>query len=152
MHITAAAILAGMNPNKTVPTPVDPREFIATVPNQRRRAEAQVVLELMEEASSQPATMWGPSIIGFGSYHYVYESGREGDACAIGFSPRSSNLALYGLTIAPNAERLLGKLGTHKRGASCLYINNLDDIDMEILARLASEGYRHMVDLVNDPG
>ncbi|MDO5744702.1 MAG: DUF1801 domain-containing protein, partial [Micrococcaceae bacterium] len=113
MHITAAAILADMSPNQTVPTPIDPRGFMATVPNQRRRTEAQVVLELMEAASSQPATMWGPSIIGFGRYHYVYESGREGDACAIGFSPRSANLALYGLTIAPNAERLLAKLGTH---------------------------------------
>ncbi|WP_210102401.1 DUF1801 domain-containing protein [Paeniglutamicibacter antarcticus] len=140
-----------MNPTRTVPTHLDPREFIATVPNQRRSADVEVLLELMEEASSQPATMWGPSIIGFGSYHYMYDSGRKGDACPIGFSPRSSNLALYGLTIGPNAEQLLQTLGKHKRGASCLYVNKLEDIDLEVLAQLAREGYRHMMDTVHDP-
>lgn len=140
-----------MSPNKTVPTGVDPRTFIATVPHPTRRADAEVLLEMMEEASGQPAAMWGPSIIGFGAYHYRYDSGREGDAGAIGFSPRSTSLALYGLTIAPGAGPLLEKLGKHKRGASCLYVNKLADIDRGVLAQLAREGYRHMMDVAHNP-
>ncbi|RAX48353.1 DUF1801 domain-containing protein [Arthrobacter sp. AQ5-05] len=138
-----------MAANKTAPTPVDPHEFIAAVPHPRRRADAGLLLEMMEEASVQPATMWGPTIVGFGTYHYKYESGREGDALAIGFSPRSANLALYGLTVAPMAPALLAKLGKHKRGAGCLYVNKLADVDVEILAQLARYGYRHMMDVVH---
>ena len=138
-----------MSANKTAPTPVDPHEFIAAVPHPTRRADAELLLELMEEASGQPATMWGPTIVGFGTYHYKYESGREGDAVAIGFSPRSANLALYGLTVAPSAPALLAELGKHKRGAGCLYVNKLADVDVEILARLARDGYRHMMDVVH---
>lgn len=93
--------------------------------------------------------MWGPTIVGFGSYHYKYESGREGDASAIGFSPRSANLALYGLTTAPTAGPLLENLGKYRRGASCLYVNKLADVDLEILTRLARDGYRYMTDVVH---
>ncbi len=138
-----------MRANKTAPTTVDPHAFIAAVAHPTRRADAERLLEIMEEASGQPAIMWGPTIVGFGTYHYKYESGREGDAVAIGFSPRSANLALYGLTIAPTASALLAELGKHKRGASCLYVNNLADVDGEILARLARDGYRHMMDVVH---
>ncbi|GAA1882452.1 hypothetical protein GCM10009715_31060 [Paeniglutamicibacter psychrophenolicus] len=138
-----------MTANKTAPTPVDPHEFIAAVPHPTRRADAELLMEMMEVASGQPATMWGPTIVGFGTYHYKYESGREGDAVAIGFSPRSANLALYGLTIAPTAPALLAKLGKHKRGAGCLYVNKLADVDVEILAQLARDGYRHMMDAVH---
>lgn len=138
-----------MSANKTVPTADDPGEFISAVTHPTRRADAEVLLGMMEEASGQPPTMWGPTIIGFGSYHYKYDSGREGDACAIGFSPRASNLALYGLTIAPTAGKLLAKLGKHKVGASCLYVNKLADVDLEVLAQLARDGYRYMMGVVH---
>ncbi|MGA7206820.1 MAG: DUF1801 domain-containing protein [Specibacter sp.] len=140
-----------MAANKTVPTRIDPHEFIASVAHPTRRADAQVLLEMMEEVSGQPATMWGPSILGFGTYHYKYDSGREGDACAIGFSPRSTNLALYGMTIAPESEDLLAMLGKHKRGAGCLYVNKLADVDFVVLTELARHGYRHMMAAVHDP-
>ncbi|MFF5792635.1 DUF1801 domain-containing protein [Paeniglutamicibacter sp. NPDC012692] len=140
-----------MAANKTAPTRVDPHEFIASVAHPTRRADAQVLLEMMEEVSGQPATMWGPTIIGFGTYHYKYDSGREGDAGAIGFSPRSTNLALYGLTVAPESEELLAKLGKHKRGAACLYVNKLADVDFGVLTELARHGYRHMMEVVHDP-
>lgn len=93
MHVTATAILAGRNPNKTLPTPADPPELIATASNQRLRADAEVPLRMMEEASGQHACMWGPWAIGFGSYHYGYQCGRGADAMASGFTPRSSSLA-----------------------------------------------------------
>jgi hypothetical protein len=140
-----------MTANKTAPTAVDPLKFISAVPHPTRRADAEVFLRIMEKVSGQPPAMWGPTIVGFGSYHYKYDSGREGDAGAIGFSPRSANLALYGLTIAPSAGPLLAKLGKHKRGASCLYINKLADVDLEILTQLARDGYRYMIDVVHDP-
>lgn len=140
-----------MAANKTIPTQVDPHEFIAAIEHPIRRADARVVLELMEEVSEHPATMWGPSIVGFDTYHYKYESGREGDAAAIGFSPRATSLALYGLTIAPEADALLAKLGKHKRGAGCLYVNKLADVDLEVLTSLARCGYRHMMQVVHQP-
>lgn len=140
-----------MSSNKTGPTARDPHEFIADVPHPTRRADAEVLLRMLEEVSGQPATMWGPTIVGFGTYHYKYASGREGDAGAIGFSPRAANLALYGLTIAPTAGPLLAQLGKHKRAASCLYVNRLADVDLEILRQLARDGYRYMMDVVHDP-
>lgn len=97
-------------------TDVDPHEFIASVDHPVRRADAEVLLELMEDVTGQPAAMWGPSVIGFGHYHYRYASGHEGDACAIGFSPRKANLVLYVLTYGDDSEALLAKLGRHKRG------------------------------------
>lgn len=125
------------------------RAYLDAVANPTRRRDAETLLELMTRVTGETAHLWGPSIVGFGTYHYKYESGREGDAVAIGFSPRSANLALYGLTIAPTASALLAELGKHKRGASCLYVNNLADVDGEILARLARDGYRHMMDVVH---
>ncbi|MBP2388155.1 DUF1801 domain-containing protein [Paeniglutamicibacter kerguelensis] len=140
-----------MAANKTVPTRVDPHEFIASVAHPTRRADAQVLLEMMEGVSGQPATMWGPSIIGFGTYHYKYDSGREGDAPAIGFSPRSANLSLYVLTGTEESRELLAKLGKHKRGAACLYVNKLSDIDFEVLTELARHGFQHTMNVLHDP-
>ena len=147
----SAEILAHMAANKTIPTEVDPHEFIAALEHPTRRVDAQVLLEMMEEVSGHPATMWGPTIIGFDAYHYKYESGREGDAAAIGFSPRAANLALYGLTVAPESAGLLAKLGKHKRGAGCLYVNKLADVDLGVLTELARNGYRHMMQVIHDP-
>lgn len=133
-----------MAENKTIPTAASPEEYIASVDNERRRRDAQTLLTLMGRITGQKPVMWGPSMVGFGSYHYKYATGREGDALAVGFSPRSANLALYGLTYAPGAAELLQKLGKHRTGAACLYINKLDDVDADILAQLIELGHRFM--------
>ncbi|GAA4363935.1 DUF1801 domain-containing protein [Paeniglutamicibacter cryotolerans] len=133
-----------MPTTKTLPTPVDPHEFIAGVAHPQRRADALVLMEMMESVTGHPGTMWGPSIIGSDSYHYRYDSGHEGDAAMIGFSPRASSLSLYGLTNAPRAPELLEKLGKSRRGASCLYVNKLADVDIDALRKLMEHGYQHM--------
>jgi hypothetical protein len=139
-----------MAENKTQPTTARVEEFLASVEHPGRRADGLELLELMHGATGQDAVMWGPTIVGFGRYHYRYGSGREGDAAAVGFSPRKANLALYGLTYGPESDRLLAALGKHKTGAACLYINRLEDVDREILAEMIRTGYRHvMADLHN---
>ncbi|NJC24124.1 hypothetical protein BJ994_003200 [Arthrobacter pigmenti] len=133
-----------MAENKTMPTEASVQDFIATVPNERRRRDAETLLAIMERVTGLEPVMWGPSMIGFGSYHYKYATGREGDALATGFSPRSANLVLYGLTEAPGSAELLEKLGQHKTGAACLYINKLDDVDLGVLEQLTAMGHRHV--------
>jgi hypothetical protein len=104
----------------------------------QKRADGQELLALMQEICGEPATMWGPSIIGFGKHHYVYESGREGDVPIVGFSPRKQHLVLY-LMHGPNNKKLLAKLGKHKTSKACLYINKLSDIDRKVLSQLISD-------------
>lgn len=133
-----------MAENKTKPTAVAAKDFLATVQHDRRRTDGETLLALMQQITGEQPVIWGPSMVGFGSYHYRYASGREGNALAVGFSPRSANLALYGLTYAPGAADLLKKLGKHKTGAACLYINKLDDVDFSVLERLINLGYRFM--------
>lgn len=128
--------------NKTRPTTADPRAFIAAVEHPTRRRDAETLLELFAEATGQPATMWGPSIVGFGRYHYRYDSGREGDFLRVGFSPRRANLALYGLPAAPDSEALLARLGKHKRGVDCVYVNTLADVELGVLRELVGAAYR----------
>jgi len=120
------------------------QEFLAAVEHPVRRADGFRLLALMSGITGEPAQMWGPTIVGFGSYHYMYASGREGDAAAVGFSPRKSSLSLYGLTYGPEAAELLGRLGRHKLGAGCLYVNKLDDVDEAVLTELVRLGYRHV--------
>ena len=96
---------------------------------------------MMRKASGKPPKMWGPSIIGFGSYHYVYDSGREGDICRIGFSPRKPGLVLY-LMSALRQETLMAKLGKHTTGKGCLYIKKLDDIDRPVLRQLIAKSLK----------
>lgn len=141
----------GMAENKTKPTDVPVEEFLAAVEHPQRRADGFELLELMRHITGQEAVMWGPSIVGFGSYHYRYASGREGDAAAVGFSPRKANLVLYGLTEGPDADRLLPELGKHRTSAACLYINKLDDVDPDVLADLIRAGYRHVTTELNNP-
>ncbi|WP_026550679.1 DUF1801 domain-containing protein [Arthrobacter sp. Br18] len=133
-----------MAENKTQPGNADPVAFLDGVPNERRRQDGLAVLDMMKSITKLDPVMWGPSMIGFGQYHYKYASGREGDALAVGFSPRSSALALYGLTIAPGSEDLLARLGKHRKGAACLYINSLSDVDTEVLGELIRLGHAHM--------
>ncbi|WP_445155761.1 DUF1801 domain-containing protein [Arthrobacter sp. Hor0625] len=138
-----------MTENKTLPTGASVADFLGSIEHPVRRKDGYRLLELMSRITAQPATMWGPSIVGFGSYHYKYASGREGDAPAVGFSPRKSSLSLYGLTYGPDAAALLGRLGKHRTGAGCLYINKLDDIDGPVLEELIRQGFRHVTTVLH---
>lgn len=129
---------------KTKPTQQSVTAFINSVENDTRRADAKQLLKIFKATTGMPAKMWGPSIIGFGTYHYRYESGREGDWMLAGFSPRKGNLALYIMSGFSHYEALLKKLGKHKTGASCLYINKLADIDPEVLRQLISTSVKYM--------
>jgi hypothetical protein len=125
------------NENKTRPTKVTPAAFLgAKVKDADQLADCRELIKLFRALTGKPAKMWGPSIVGFGSYHYVYPSGREGDAPLIGFSPRGRELSLY-LCPYLEAKPLLRKLGKHKAGAGCLYIRKLDDVDRGVLEQLA---------------
>ncbi|WP_281449900.1 DUF1801 domain-containing protein [Paenarthrobacter nitroguajacolicus] len=140
-----------MAENKTQPTAMSVDEFLATVEHPVRRSDGLELLEMMRGITGQEPVMWGPTIVGFGSYHYRYASGREGDAAAVGFSPRKANLALYGLTYGPDADRLLPELGKHKTGAACLYVNKLDDVDRDVLAEMIRTGYQHVMSELHTP-
>ena len=132
-----------MADNKTKPTGVSVDAFLAGIADPERRADAHQVRALMERLSGEPAAMWGPSIVGFGSYHYKYESGREGDSCRIGFSPRARELVLYGLGVA-RRPAAMERLGKHKTGKACLYIKRLADVDEAALEQLVSEALAGM--------
>jgi hypothetical protein len=122
---------------KTKATDVSVADFIAAVENPTRRADAETVCALLEEVSGEPPVMWGPSIIGFGRYHYRYDSGHEGDAPRLGFSPRKAQTVLYLLGGFEGQDELVARLGKVKTGAACLYVNRLDQIDMEVLREMA---------------
>ena len=135
-----------MADQKTLPTEADVATFLSKVDNKRRQADAMVLLEMMRRITGQEPKMWGPTIVGFDSYHYKYESGREGDSFISGFSPRKANLAIY---ITPGFEvygDLLDRLGKYKSTVSCLYINKLDDVDLEVLEELVGRAYSDMRD------
>lgn len=129
-----------MSENKTKITEVAPAEFIATVEHPTRRADAEVLDAMFRRITGWQPKMWGPSMIGYGSYHYKYETGREGDMLATGFSPRKSNLSLYIMPGYANFHGMLDRLGKHKLGKSCLYVNKLADVDMEVLEELVRAG------------
>lgn len=121
---------------KMRPTGASVAAFIAAVDSPSRRADAETVCAMMAEISGEPPAMWGPSIIGFGAYHYRYASGREGDALRIGFSPRKANLVLYLTPSAEGWQDLLDRLGKAKTSVACLYINKLADVDLAVLRRM----------------
>lgn len=123
----------GMAENKTKPTTVSVAAFIEAITDETRRADAHALVKLMQNASGEKPKMWGPSIIGFGSYHYTYDSGREGDMPVIAFSPRKAASVLYGLIGFSGAETLLAKLGKNTTGKGCLYIKKLADVDRKVL-------------------
>jgi hypothetical protein len=123
-----------MAENKTKPTKVSVAGYIAALPDESKRADARTLVKLMQAATGEKPAMWGPSIVGFGSVHYVYESGREGDMPLIGFSPRKPALVLYG--VARSAESLLPRLGKHTTGKGCLYIRKLADVDVKVLEKM----------------
>ncbi len=125
---------------KTKATDVTVADFIAAVPEARRREEAGIIDAVHRRVTGLEPKMWGPSIIGYGSYDYLYDSGHSGTMCRAGFSPRKSAMTLYlmghYLDRQPEADALLVKLGKYKNGKSCLYINKLADVDLEVLEKL----------------
>jgi hypothetical protein len=128
---------------KTKKTEQSVEEFIAGV-DEKRRADCQTLIDLMREVTEDEPAMWGPSIVGFGSYRYKYASGREGNWPLTGFSPRKQNLTLYIMSGFDAYDALLGKLGKHTTGKSCLYVKKLDDVDMAALRELVEQSVAHM--------
>lgn len=129
---------------KTKATEVKVADFIAAVPDAVRRADAEIVCEMLQRLTGEEPRMWGPTIIGFGSYRYTYDSGHSGEMCRIGFSPRKAELVLYVLTGKPDQEPLLARLGKHKTGKSCLYVKKLADVDLAVLEELTRTAIAHM--------
>lgn len=128
-----------MAENKTKPTNVSVPAFIDAIADETRRKDAKTLVKLMQSATGEKPKMWGPSIIGFGSYHYTYESGREGDMPLAGFSPRKAATVVYGTTGFSESEALLAKLGKHTVSGSCLHIKKLADVDQKILEALVTK-------------
>ena len=128
---------------KTKPTAISPASFIDNVENEQRRKDGHELVTLMKKVTGKPAKMWGPSIVGFDQYHYKYASGHEGDMPITGFSPRKQSLVLY---LGPGLEdkKLMAKLGKHKMGKGCLYINKLDDVDRNVLFELVTKSVEKM--------
>jgi hypothetical protein len=129
-----------MSETKTQPTLESVANFLNAVTPPRRHGEAQILDQMFRRVTGFAPVMWGPSIVGYGRYHYRYESGREGDAAATGFSPRKAALSVYIMPGYTDFGPILARLGKHKIGKSCLYINTLADVDMDVLAELIRAG------------
>jgi hypothetical protein len=119
-------------------------DFLNTVSDEKKRTDSFTILELMEDVTGSEAEMWGDSIIGFGSYHYKYASGRNAEWFLTGFSPRKQNLTLYIMSGFDEYDELLQKLGKHSTGKSCLYVKRLEDVDQDVLRDLVSKSVEHM--------
>ena len=142
--ILIQSTIMSKNQNKTTENDGDVMAFLNNVDHEQRKKDSLEVLEMMKEISGKEPKMWGGSIVGFGSYHYKYDTGREGDMLRTGFSPRKNALTLY---IMPGFERndnIMKRLGKYKTGKSCLYVKNLDDIDREVLKELIVAGLEYM--------
>ena len=118
---------------KTKKTQASVSKFIDSIPDEKRREDCRRIVDIMKKATNAEPKMWGSSVVGFGDYHYKYESGRENDWFVTGFSPRKDSLTLYFMTGIEPYKKLLGRLGKHKTGKGCLYIKSLDDIDVNVL-------------------
>ena len=127
-----------MSGPKTKPTEVSAESHIAAITNEGQRDDARTLVALMRRVTGQEPTMWGPSIVGFGSYHYKYASGREGDSALAGFAVRGSELVVYIAEGSEGRDALLTKLGKHKTGKVCVYIRRLPDIDLKVLETLVA--------------
>ena len=140
-----------MTEAKTRPTKVKVEDFLNAVEHPTRKKDGFELLRIMKEITKKKAIMWGPSVVGFGTYHYKYKTGREGDMPLVGFSPRKQSLSVYIMPGFDEYKDLLGKLGKHKTGKACLYINKLADVDISILRKiikksveaLLKDGYRY---------
>ncbi|GHD52284.1 DUF1801 domain-containing protein [Mycetocola manganoxydans] len=130
-----------MAEQKTVQTASDPDEFLASIENEKRRTDAVLLRAIMAEVTGEDAAMWGPSMVGFGSFHYRYASGHEGDTMKVGFAPRKTAMTLYGLQGHPSSDELLTRLGPHTLGKGCVYIKKLGSVDENVLRELIAHAY-----------
>jgi hypothetical protein len=126
---------------KTRQTAASVKGFIGSIKDKKRQADAQTVLGIMQAVTGEEPAMWGTSIVGFGSYHYVYDSGREGDSCLVGFSPRAQALVLYLMGDFPEREELIAKLGKCKTGKGCIYVRSMEDIHVPTLRRFIRKSF-----------
>lgn len=133
-----------MTKNKTQPTNNSVIDFINQVENEQKKQDALIILDLMKTITKEEPVLWGPSLIGFGNYHYKYESGREGDFFIVGFSPRKTALTIYIMPGYDRYDSLMAKLGKFKIGKSCLYIKKLSDVDLDVLTELISSSVDYM--------
>ena len=129
---------------KTKATKVSVKDFIQSVPDEQKKKDSLVLIDMMTKITKEKPKMWGPSIIGFGSYHYKYESGHEGDMCITGFSPRKAAISVYILMGFNKSPELLEKLGKFKTGKSCLYVKKLEDIDVKVLENLIKDSVKYI--------
>lgn len=129
---------------KTKPTEVSVDKFIKAVPDKQKQEDSYVLIDMMRKMTKDEPKMWGPSIIGFGTYHYKYASGHEGDMAMTGFSPRKDAISIYLMCGLPENKELFKKLGKHKMGKSCLYIKRLSDVDTKVLKQLITESYKYI--------
>ncbi len=133
-----------MSELKTKQNEASVEAFLDSVEDEKKRKASYTILELMKDVTQEEPKMWGDSIIGFGSYHYKYKSGREGDWPITGFSPRKQNLTLYIMSGFSEYDNLLNDLGKYKTGKSCLYINKIEDVDLDVLRELVRQSVDHM--------
>lgn len=126
---------------KTTKTDVDPAAWIEDLPWPRRREHGRILLEVFGRVTGEAPAMWGPTMVGYGDVHYVSTAGREGDWFLVGFSPRKANISLYGLQGAPRSDALLSRLGKHRAGAGCVWINKPEDVDLAVLEELIREAW-----------
>ena len=133
-----------MAQNKTQPTTQKVSTFINSIEDVEKRADCKVLMKIMREITGNRATMWGPSIVGFGKYHYKYASGREGDFFLTGFSPRKQALSIYVISGFKPHAKLMEKLGKYKTGKSCLYVKKLDDLNRTALAQLIKKSVAYI--------
>ena len=135
---------------KTKPTKASVKTFIAKVDGEQRRRDCKVIIDLMTEVTQAKAEMWGPSIVGFGRYHYKYESGREAEWPVTGFSPRKTDLTLYIIGGFDAVPELMKRLGKYKTSKGCLYIRKLDDVDLDVLRKLVAQSVARLEDKRTD--
>lgn len=133
--------------NKTIPTDGDVDAFVDAIADEQLRTDARLLVDLMREVTGQPPVLWGTSIIGFGSRHYRYDSGREGDTVAVGFSPRKAQTVLYLTGGLDEYENMLGRLGKYQTGKSCLYLKRVDQADPQALRDIVDRAYRAATEL-----
>jgi hypothetical protein len=129
---------------KTQKNEADVEAYLNNVEHEKRRQDSFTVLELMKEVTGEEPKMWGSSIVGFGDYHYQYESGREGDWFLTGFAPRKNALTLYIMAGFDGYGQLLGKLGKYKTGKACIYVNKIEDLDLDVLRELVARSAEHV--------
>ena len=140
----ARTVKSAMAENKTKQTAASVDAWLAAIADPARRADCEALARLMEKVAKAPPAMWGTAIVGFGSDHYVYDSGREGDSCVVGFSSRKADIAIYLKGLSEGQEALLAKLGKHKADGGCLHVKQMADVDAKVLEKLVANAVTHV--------